>query len=142
MLYYKNVEMRHYNTYCQLAQLKIKIFNAIITRHSNRHSSSKRRDCCLCNLSRSVGSWTVVSSGDHIWLQQRSFQVHVMVAQSFITSSQNLAKDKHINSLRMKPNFKICTIGLYNRKQLQRAKIYLECLIRKSSMQKVFTFLF
>lgn len=63
-----------------------------LTRHSGGDSAPQSSHCSHGNLLRGVLLSAGVSSSDHVGLQQGSLQVHMVIRQSLIHSSQNLKR--------------------------------------------------
>lgn len=61
-----------------------------LTRHSRRDGAPQSGHCGHGNLLRCVLLGAGVSSCHHVGLQQGALQVHVVVRQSLVHSSQNL----------------------------------------------------
>ncbi len=61
-----------------------------LTRYSSWHGASESSNCCHGNLLRGVLLGTGVSSGDHVWFEQSSLQIHMVVRESLVHSRQDL----------------------------------------------------
>lgn len=64
-----------------------------LTRYSSRDGAPQSSHCGHGNLLRGELLWAGVSSSDHVGLQQSALQVHMVVRQSLVHSSQNLKID-------------------------------------------------
>lgn len=61
-----------------------------LTRNSSRHCASEGCDGRHGNFLWRVLLGAGVSRSDHVWLEEGTFQVHMVVRQSLVSGSQNL----------------------------------------------------
>lgn len=61
-----------------------------LTWNCSRDGAPQSSHCSHGNLLRGVLFRAGVSGSDHVWLQQRALQVHVVIRQRLVHSSQNL----------------------------------------------------